>query len=184
MVNKREDWADYLLKISEAAENNAASDYANTNISLKQELVEQQHTEHLLSEQKARLNQQIDFTNVITSSMEEGIYVIDDVGHVTFLNPAAETLLGWRKEELMGQSIHDKIHAHQADGMDFPNAACPLLDVLEKGISIHDQESSFIHRNGTLFPVIFTMSPLLTNGEISGAVLAFRNPEMTARQRE
>jgi len=37
------------------------------------------------------------------SSMGEGLYTVDSEGRVTFMNPAAQRVLGWTLEELIGK---------------------------------------------------------------------------------
>src|SRR5580765_26918 len=52
-----------------------------------------------------QLRHQLAFTNAITTSLGEGVYVLDTAGWCTFVNPAAARMLGWAKVELHGQNI-------------------------------------------------------------------------------
>ena len=58
--------------------------------------------EQTLAEQ---LRHQLAFTTAITTSLGEGVYVLDTAGRCTFVNPAAEHMLGWTSDELHGQNI-------------------------------------------------------------------------------
>ena len=59
-------------------------------------------------EQLSRQNQ------LILNSAGEGIYGVDLEGKVTFVNPAGAKLLGYQVEELLGRSILETVHHHQA----------------------------------------------------------------------
>ena len=44
--------------------------------------------------------------------LAEGIFVLNDAGEITFMNPEAERLLGWTAGELVNKNAHDIIHCH------------------------------------------------------------------------
>jgi diguanylate cyclase (GGDEF)-like protein/PAS domain S-box-containing protein len=113
---------------------------------------------------------QLKLTNAITNNMGEGIYAVDQNGLLMFLNPPAERMLGWKEEELRGKDPHQVIHKCP-DG----DAVCPLTDVLRVGTTVRNDDDIFKCRDGTPLPVSYTSSPILTNGQITGAVLSFQN---------
>ena len=63
---------------------------------------------------------------LILHAVGEGIYGVDAEGRTTFANPAAERMLGWRIDELMGRVIHRVVHHSHADGSLFPLKECPI----------------------------------------------------------
>lgn len=130
----------------------------------------------LLERQRAegRLRRQLDFTEAITASMGEGIYALDECGHVTFINPAAESALGWSQAELMGKPIHAAVHFHDGVGL-CPPDKCQLLKSLVSGQTCHIQSDFFYRKCGTTFPVSYTASPIVTEGKAVGAVLTFQD---------
>ncbi|MBF0584262.1 MAG: PAS domain S-box protein [Magnetococcales bacterium] len=117
----------------------------------------------------------------ITSTLAEGLYVVDREGLITFTNPAASTLLGWREEELLGQSAHLLFHHSRADGSPYPASDCPMLDVMRLGSTVSTDEEWLCHRDGRYFPVAMIGSPILRSGKVRGAVVAFR--DITERKR-
>jgi PAS domain S-box-containing protein len=131
-------------------------------------------------EAEARLRAQLDTTNTVMRSLGEGLYTLDRGGRLTFLNSAAEHLLGWSPMELLGQPMHGVIHGRGPDGQPVPTAACRILEVLRSGATVQGEEV-FTRRDGTTFPVAFTSSPIVTAGEVVGAVVAFQ--DITARKR-
>ena len=50
-----------------------------------------------------------DFLSTVTNTVPDGLYVIDEEGRLTLANRAAEELLGWPTEELLGEPMHDKM---------------------------------------------------------------------------
>jgi len=70
------------------------------------------HSEERLRVVGKQLQQQLDVTRAITDSLGEGVCALDHDGNVTFMNPAAEVLLGWRETDLCGTPLHAALHAH------------------------------------------------------------------------
>jgi PAS domain S-box-containing protein len=46
----------------------------------------------------------------ITDGVAESIFITDSDGHVKFVNAKALETLGFSAEELLGHSLHEKIH--------------------------------------------------------------------------
>ena len=55
--------------------------------------------------------------NLILNAAGEGIYGLDEEGHITFANPAAERMTGYSFSELSGKRQHDMIHHSKSDGV-------------------------------------------------------------------
>jgi diguanylate cyclase (GGDEF)-like protein/PAS domain S-box-containing protein len=109
----------------------------------------------------------------IVDSAAEGIYGLDLDGRVTFVNPAAERLTGWTRQEQLGQHQHELIHHTRADGSRCPAAACPILATLQDGHA-RRADDIFWHRDGTSFPVAWTSAPWYDQaGAIVGVVVTF-----------
>ena len=105
----------------------------------------------------------------------EGIYGVDANGLTTFMNPAAERILGWKAEELIGQNMHSLIHAHRADGSHFHVADCPIYQVFREGIVREVDDDVFWTKPGKPVDVEYTSTPIRDNGHVVGAVIVFRD---------
>ena len=116
-----------------------------------------------------------DFYVAVTSNMGEGLYATDPQGLVTFVNPAAEAMLGWTFDELKGRRMHDVTHHHHPDGRPFPIEACAGFRVLREGQTLRDYDDVFIRKDGSFLPVSYSSSPLRSGGEIVGLVVVFRD---------
>ena len=122
-----------------------------------------------------RLAGQLGFTRSITDSLGEGLYAVDVSGRATFVNPAAEKMLGYTAEQMAGKDVHELIHFKHPDSSDFPRDSCPLLSVIRTGDPVTVDEDAFIRSDGSTFPVSYTSSPTYEDGRITGAVVAFRD---------
>ena len=108
-------------------------------------------------------------------NVASGVYTLDLNGLVTYVNPAAETMFGWTNAELLGRKMHDVTHYKHPDGSPFPASDCPGLQVLQKGVEIREHEDTFIRKDGSFFPVVYSASPLKTEGSTVGIVVGFRD---------
>ena len=74
-------------------------------------------------EERTRLLSQVSQqSDLLLASVGDGIYGVDRIGMVTFVNPAAARSLGYRPEDLVGREAHATFHATQPDGTPFPVA--------------------------------------------------------------
>ncbi len=128
-----------------------------------------------ITEQKAA-HQEIEhsrrFLSAITDNMAEGMVATDNEGKVTFINAAAERLLGWGADEILGKSAHDAYHFQWPDGTPYLEEDCPFREVWQRGETLLVDHDTFIRRDGTMFPVSYSASPLQTD-QISGSVVVF-----------
>jgi len=109
------------------------------------------------------------------NNVAAGVYTLDLQGLVTYVNPAAEAMFWWTNAELLGKKMHDVTHYKHPDGSPFPASDCPGLQVLNKGTELRDQEDVFIRKDGSFFPVVYSASPLKSDGTIVGIVVGFRD---------
>jgi PAS domain S-box-containing protein len=111
----------------------------------------------------------------ILGAAGEGIYGLDLLGRVTFLNPTAARLTGHDVHELIGQPMHELIHHTRTDGCCFERTACPIYAALRDGV-VHKVEDEVFWRNdGTSFPVRYTSTPIHRDGKLAGAVVVFQD---------
>ncbi len=140
-------------------------------IATAQAAVEARRAEAERAEKRAQ--SQLEFTRSITESLGEGIVTINLTGHITFVNPAAATLLGCTEEDAIGKHVADVMQLRRAGGSHQPEA--PLFRAMQTTESSHSDAYEMIGRSVQPFPVSETSSPILRDGAIAGAVLVFRS---------
>ncbi len=109
----------------------------------------------------------------ITDSLGEGVYVLNSLGNVTFMNPEAERLIGWTEQELLHKNIHDIVHNRRADGRSLLFEDCGMQQVIESGKLFYSTDEVFVKKDGTVFPVAVHSAPLLENSKVIASVTAF-----------
>jgi len=112
---------------------------------------------------------------LILGAAGEGIYGLDAEGRTTFANPAAERILGWSNEDMVGHDAHLLFHHTHADGSHFPVQQCPIHASFSDGQVHRVDDEVFWHKNGEAVPVEYTSTPIFEMGRLVGAVVLFRD---------
>ena len=112
---------------------------------------------------------------LILDTAGEGIYGLDNEGKITFSNAAADEIVGWRSEEVMGQCAHDVHHHSYPDGTPYPRKKCPIYAASKDGEVHHVDTEVFWRSDGSAVPVEYTSTPILKEGRPDGAVVIFRD---------
>lgn len=123
-----------------------------------------------------RLFQEIERSNqLILRAAGEGIFGVNAEGKTTFVNPAAEAMLGWETGELIGRDMHASVHHHRPDGSHYPHQQCPIYAAFRDGAVHHVEDEMFFRKDGTGFWVAYTSTPIRDRGRLAGAVIIFRD---------
>lgn len=112
---------------------------------------------------------------LILNSAAEGVYGLDTDGNITFVNSAALNILGYINQEMLGKHPHTLIHHYKPDGSDYPVEDCPVHSVFQDGQTHKVSDDIFWRKDGSSIPVEYTSTPIKENGNITGAVLVFRD---------
>ncbi|MDQ0255775.1 two-component system sporulation sensor kinase A [Evansella vedderi] len=112
---------------------------------------------------------------LILDSVAEGIYGIDLEANVIFWNKAAEELTGFKMEDFEQHNLHDLIHHTNADGVNVPVHDCPVYHALNSGESLFVKDDIFWRKDGSNFPVEYTVKPMREDGQFVGTVITFRD---------
>ena len=112
---------------------------------------------------------------LILDAAGEGIYGLDCEGRITFGNAAANAIVGWHADDVIGQKAHDVHHHSHADGSNYPREECPIYAALKDG-EVHTVDNEvFWHASGAAVPVEYTSTPIRKDGKLDGAVVVFRD---------
>lgn len=111
-----------------------------------------------------RINRQME---LILNSAGDGICGLDELGRVTFANPAAVRLTGYHALELLGAHLHDLVHAGSRHG----RSDCPLT----QSATLSDRDEWFQRKDGTGFPAELVVTPIREHGRQLGTVVSFRD---------
>jgi polar amino acid transport system substrate-binding protein len=126
-----------------------------------------------LQKNKKQLEAAVERSGLILDSAGEGIFGVDLDGKVAFINPAANRMLGFESDDLIGQAVHEKIHHSHADGSSYPKEQCPMYLTHVDGTDHHVSDEVLWRKDGTPFPVEYTSMPVKKAGRVVGAVVSF-----------
>ena len=132
-------------------------------------------TPHLQAQQQTRqalaelASADAHFRSLVESSDDAIISATPD-GFVTSWNAAAERLLGYSCQEILGQSVNLFVPPHRrVESVDIRRRA------LSEGSGRRSFETERIHKDGTLVPVTLTASPIYDGDTITGVSAILRD---------
>jgi PAS domain S-box-containing protein len=131
--------------------------------------------EQLVDERTRLLNQVSQQSDLLLTSVGDGIYGVDRTGEVTFVNPAAARALGYSANELIGRKAHATFHDNQPDGTPFPVQGCYITEAIQSQKVASGEEDNYRRADGLSIPVEVTATPLVEEGLAIGAVVVFRD---------
>jgi two-component system cell cycle sensor histidine kinase/response regulator CckA len=109
------------------------------------------------------------------SSIADGVVATDRDERVTFLNPVAEALTGWRRAEALGRPLGDVLQVIE-EGSREP-AGSPARDAIRTRAAAHNAgQVLLIARDKTEIAIEQSAAPLCDErGRLQGAILVFRD---------
>jgi PAS domain S-box-containing protein len=122
-----------------------------------------------------------DRLELLLQSTGDGIYGIDLDSRCTFINRSAARMLGYRPEDVLGRHMHDLMHHSHADGRAYPECDCPILRAFRLGQPCRVDTDVLWRADGTSFPAEYSSYPIVKDGRVLGAVIAFA--DITDRKR-
>jgi diguanylate cyclase (GGDEF)-like protein/PAS domain S-box-containing protein len=134
-----------------------------------------------LAQARQRLEHANRQNEALLNSAADGIYGVDLEGRVTFVNPAAEALTGYKAEATLGRRMHDLVHHTREDGTANPLEGCRCTEALVHGVARTVSDEVFCRSDGTRFPVEYTTTPIYEGDSLSGGLVVFR--DITERRR-
>jgi PAS domain S-box-containing protein len=109
------------------------------------------------------------------ASIGDAVVATDTAGHVTFMNPIAESLTGWREADAKGKALED-VFAIYSD-VTKEAVESPVTKVLREGSIVGLANHTVLRaRGGREIPIHDSAAPIRdANGRLFGVVLVFRD---------
>jgi PAS domain S-box-containing protein len=122
-----------------------------------------------------RLREQGEWLRVTLASIGDAVVTTDEAGRVSFLNPVAEGLTGWRLAEARGRPLEDIfriVNEHTRQAVENP-ARRAMREGTVVGLANH---TVLIARDGREIPIDDSGAPIRNEeGRVAGVVLIFRD---------
>lgn len=123
-----------------------------------------------LAAQNRQIEEQAHRLQNITANMGEGLYVVDRSGMITYVNPAAEHLIGSSTSAMLGKMIDSFVEFQLGKNGETAVSPDPALKAMESGHKFSGESNMKIHKTGSLLQVSFTSVPIIEYGSVTGAV--------------
>ena len=107
----------------------------------------------------------------VMEHMVEGVLVCDPDGTISYVNAGAADMLGWPADELCGRSV-DVVAAGDESS---PAGVCHRSEPATDGSRSAQVDGAFTRRDGSVFPVEFSVAPLPAGRVVTGCVTVFRD---------
>jgi PAS domain S-box-containing protein len=122
-----------------------------------------------------KIRDQREWFRVTLTSLGDAVIAVDSGNNITFINPVAESLTGWRMEEVSGQPlsvVFDIIHENTGEKVE-----SPVNKVIETGrIVALENHTALVTRDGRNIPIEDSAAPIMdAAGKIIGVVLVFHD---------
>lgn len=117
----------------------------------------------------------------ILESVGDGIYGVDMQGSIIFVNEVGARMLGYSQDEMEGKDLLQLLGHARADGSVYRTEDSPLYAARRATAPIRARDEVFRHKDGHPIPVEYVACPMLSNGRVTGVVVAFQ--DVTERRR-
>ena len=144
----------------------------------------QDHLEELVTERTQELVKSKERTTLILNSAGDGIFGVNEVGEVTFINKAATNILQYETNELLNKKVHNIIHHTHRDGTPYDVKECPMYKAYTEGGRYHIDSEVLWRKDGTSFDVDYSSVPIVVDTKVIGAVITFRDITELKKARE
>ncbi len=126
-------------------------------------------------EHERRIAESEDNLRVTLDSIGDAVIATDRLGRVARVNPVAEALCGWKREDAAGRPLPEVFRIVNADTRE--PVADPASRVMETGQTVGlANHTVLIARDGTEYQIADSAAPIQNeHGEIEGVVLVFRD---------
>ncbi|HME45970.1 MAG TPA: HD domain-containing phosphohydrolase [Syntrophorhabdales bacterium] len=107
-------------------------------------------------------------------SIADAVIATNTEGRITFMNPVAELLTGWKQTEALGRDLGEVFSVRDQDGCILIKN--PVVKVLEEAVVVDLRNNLLFGKEGTTLIVDDSAAPIVDDdGNILGAVLVFRD---------
>ncbi|OPY70849.1 MAG: Blue-light-activated protein [Syntrophorhabdaceae bacterium PtaU1.Bin034] len=128
-----------------------------------------------LKQSEATLREQREWLRVTLTSIGDAVIATDTAGRITFLNPVAAMLTGWRPEEAVGQPV-EGIFKIVNEMTKEPGQDIVRRVLSERRAVSLENHTALVSRDGREIPIEDSAAPIEDfSGRITGVVLVFHD---------
>lgn len=119
------------------------------------------------------LSELADQSEVVINAIGDGVLAVDTQGVVQLINPAAQQLLGWSRQDALTLNYKSVLNLTDDTGKPIPESSDPILQVLNTNQEVRSKDLSITTKSGKKILIAVVVSPVGQAG--SGAIVVFRD---------
>lgn len=118
-------------------------------------------------------------TEAILRTMGSALVAISRTGKITLVNNSFEKLSGWKRSEVIGYTLDDILPLLDPQGKRVEAAHRPMLEFIADNTPArpldvrHLTGYSYVRKDGSSFPFIGNVAPIIAGGQIIGFTMVF-----------
>ncbi|MFH1425979.1 MAG: ATP-binding protein [Candidatus Kerfeldbacteria bacterium] len=129
-----------------------------------------------LSREKEAIEKSSAKDEAVLNSIGDGLVLTDQEGTIMMVNKGFEEILGWNKEEVLGEPMTKIMPVIDRTGSVVPWEKRPQPIALFTGKHFTNvSDYSYVRKDKTSFPVSITVTPVVMNNTVIGAIEVFRD---------
>lgn len=116
-------------------------------------------------------------TKAILSSIGDALVVVDNEGSIILVNKSFTEITGFAESEVLNKKMTKVLPLYGKKGVLIKAKDRPINKALRlrESVSNQFQDIEYKRKNKSLFPVAISISPIVTDGDVIGAVQVFRD---------
>lgn len=115
-------------------------------------------------------------SDIIISSIEDGVVLIDAQGTILSFNPGAEKITGWTAKDAASLNFAVVLQFVNKDGEPYPEIDNPVMKVFKEAKVVRDNQVELLTSSKKRIAIFISCSPLIdSDGVVEGAVAVFRD---------
>ena len=119
------------------------------------------------------LSQVANKSEIVINAIGDGVIATDDKGIIQLINPAAQAIIGWGKQDAEDLDYHSVIKLSDDKGTDLAADAGPVQQVLQGGAPVMRNDLLLMTNAGKKINISLLVSPVGNFG--NGAIIVFRD---------
>jgi len=130
-------------------------------------------TTRAYEQQMDELSAEKELAQVTLASIGDGVVTTDAEGRIKYVNPVAEQLTGWHRDEAIGRPLEEVLKLASGEG---EGLRMPLAHHLPLEHRVHLEPTQLVRRDGQRFAVETSSAPIRDrNGRAVGSVVVFQD---------
>jgi len=135
--------------------------------------IESDGTDRAYKDLASELSQVATQSEVVINAIGDGVVAVDNQGIIQLINPAAQRIIGWSKQDAVSLSYKSVLQLVNQKGEPLDVTTDPVQQVLNTNQQIRDNDLALMTHSGKKLLTSLVISPVGQAG--SGAIIVFRD---------